>query len=209
MVPRQYVHLLLLISELLIIIALLILIVKGFRKDWKHKIWIGSKILTIEKIMFNNSYRLYPLLSIEPEIRYNYSYDYLLKHSRKNCEENYKKCGILDTYGNVMCIPEKDDCPINDIIVNFDNEELSRDNKKLDSSEYTLSYINTAIDKPIIVKYQETNEIPKYINDLNLIFDQETYNEYEASHRSSSSGSSSYGGGGGVEGEVEEEVLEI
>ena len=45
-----------------------------------------------------------------------------------------------------MCIPEKDDCPINDIIVNFDNEELSKDNKKLNSSEYTLSYINTAID---------------------------------------------------------------
>ena len=131
MVPRQYVHLLLLISELLIIIAMIILIVKGFGKDWKHKIWMGSKILTIEKIMFNNSYRLYPLLSIEPEIRYNYSYEYLLKHSRKNCEENYKKCGILDTYGNVMCIPEKDDCPINDIIVNFDYEGLSKESEDI------------------------------------------------------------------------------
>ena len=119
MVPRQYVHLLLLLSELMIIIAGIIWIVKGFKNDWIHKIWIGSKILTIDKILKDNNYNLYPLLSIEPEIRYNYSYEYLLKHSRKNCEENYKKCGILDTYGNIMCIPEKDACLINDIIVNM------------------------------------------------------------------------------------------
>ena len=34
-------------------------------------------------------------------------YEYLLQHSGENCEENYKKCGILDTSGNIMCIPKE------------------------------------------------------------------------------------------------------
>ena len=45
-----------------------------------------------------------------------YNYDYLLQHSGSSCEAKYKKCGILDTMGNIMCIPEADECPINDVI---------------------------------------------------------------------------------------------
>ena len=120
MVPRNYVHLLLILSELLIMASMIIIIFKYYYRDWNKEIWIGSKILTMKNIMKdNNNNNLYPLLSYDTNANYKYSYYYLLQHSGKYCEVNYKKCGILDTYGNIMCIPKEDECPINDIIVDF------------------------------------------------------------------------------------------
>ena len=205
MVPRQYVHLLFILSELIIIIASIVMIVKHFKVDWKRKIWIGSKILTVKKIMEDNNYNLYPLLSPESIDTYNVSYSELLKHSRKNCENNYKKCGILDTYGNIMCIPEKDECPINDIIVDQDSKEEEYILKgylrhKRYYHDKCLYYTNKVINKQIIVKINYSDEKPRYITDDNFIFDKETYHDYENSKRSSSSSSGSgryYGGGGG------------
>ena len=55
----------------------------------------------------NNSGNINPLIRLDNHLNYNYSY--LIQHStRNNCEENYKKCGILDTMGNIMCVPESE-----------------------------------------------------------------------------------------------------
>ena len=35
------------------------------------------------------------------------------------CKEGYKKCGILDTIGNILCIDNNFDCPINKLIVDL------------------------------------------------------------------------------------------
>ena len=40
----------------------------------------------------------------------------------QSCQENYKKCGILDTNYNILCLPKDEECPLNDIKVS--NEEL-------------------------------------------------------------------------------------
>ena len=49
-----------------------------------------------------------------------HDYEYLLNNSHKNCEDiNFQQCGILDTYGNIMCIPKEEKCPINKIIIDF------------------------------------------------------------------------------------------
>ena len=50
MAPRKYVHMLLIISELCIIGCCIFMIIL-YKSDepWKHKIWIGSKILTLKK----------------------------------------------------------------------------------------------------------------------------------------------------------------
>ena len=106
MAPRKYVHLLLILSEIIIIIVFVLIFVKLKTIDWKLIIWISSKILTVEKLMKENNYDLCPLISLDSGERYHHNYEYLLQHSGKNCETNYKKCGILDTYGNIMCIPK-------------------------------------------------------------------------------------------------------
>ena len=52
----------------------------------------------------------------------------------ENCQTGYKKCGKLDEMDNYLCIPNDEDCPINDIIItNEINQELEEEN---------YSYIN-------------------------------------------------------------------
>ena len=116
MAPRKIVHILLILSETIIIVCCLIMIIKYDRTDSEEQIWIASKILTLEKEMKKNNYELHPLLGISSDgelIEYYQNYESLLYHSNPNCEENYKKCGILDTYLNKMCIPIENEYPIN------------------------------------------------------------------------------------------------
>ena len=146
MAPRQIVHTLLILSEAIIIACCLIMIIKYDRTDSDEQIWIGSKILTLEKEMKKNNYELHPLLGISSEgkfIEYNQNYESLLYHSNPNCEENYKKCGILDTYGNIMCIPNEDECPINEIIIDEEskyNDYLSQGYQKAYLEKMTEGY---------------------------------------------------------------------
>ena len=185
MAPRQIVHGLLILSEVIIISSSLMMIIKYDRTSKKHKIWTGSKILTLKKEMKNNTYELHPILDINDMTEYNQNYESLLKHSSTNCENNYKKCGILDTYGNIMCIPEEDDCPINDIKIDLisKSEEYLYDGYKIAnlyelSEGFALYYTNKKINNEIVVKIKFSDEIPRYINEKNFIFDQDSYDRY-------------------------------
>ena len=87
---------------------------------------------------------------------YKKNYEYLLEYSRENCEENYKKCGILDTLGNIMCIPKEEKCPINDIKVDLAsnyNDYISQGYKMAHlenlTEEYSLYYTNMKTDREI------------------------------------------------------------
>jgi hypothetical protein len=76
------------------------MIIKYDGAEWDRKIWMGSKLLTLKEMMKDNNNKMYPILEINNDgtkIVYNQSYESLLKHSGKECEENYKSCGILDT----------------------------------------------------------------------------------------------------------------
>ena len=206
MKPRQYVHGLLIISYAIVFASCLIMILKYHSEDWEQKIWIGSKILTLKNEIKNNNYEIYPILNFNSDgtnNKYNQNYESLLKHSGKVCKDIYKKCGILDTYGNKMCIPIDDECPINEMIVDLssrNNEYLSNgyQNIKLNNlpSYYFLYYTNQKTDNEIIVKYAFSNEFPKYINEDNFIFDQDTYDSY-LSTKNTGRGGGGYGGGGG------------
>ena len=203
MAPRQIVHTLLILSEAIIIACCLIMIIKYDRTDSDEQIWIGSKILTLEKEMKKNNYELHPLLGISSEgkfIEYNQNYESLLYHSNPNCEENYKKCGILDTYGNIMCIPNEDECPINEIIIDEEskyNDYLSQGYQKAYLEKmtegYAIYYTNIKINQEIIVKIKFSDEIPRYINKENFVFDEKVYKFFLVS----SGGGGGYGGGGG------------
>ena len=56
--------------------------------------------------------------------RFRYkSYDDLIKRNliiqkQNNCPIGMKKCGIIDSLDNILCMKKYDDCPINDIIIN-------------------------------------------------------------------------------------------
>ena len=188
--PRKYVHFLLILSEVAIISACLIMIVIYEKRPYaydKHKVWIGSKLLTVSQIIKQNNYEIYPILDINSDnerINYSQNYESLLKHSGEQWEENYKKCGILNTLGNIMCIPENDECPINEVIVDLNSkydDYISKGYKvayleKLEE-DYALYYTNKAIDNEIVAKLDFFNNIPTYISENNLIFDYKTYKD--------------------------------
>lgn len=57
----------------------------------------------------------------------------------EDCQNWYKKCGKLDEMDNYLCIPNDEDCPINDIIISNEiNDELL---------EHNYSYINISNNK--------------------------------------------------------------
>ena len=63
MKPRQYVHSLLMLSEVFIIICMILCLATYLKIDKNYFIWIGSKILTTDKLMTDNNYNIYPILN--------------------------------------------------------------------------------------------------------------------------------------------------
>ena len=61
---RQYVHSLLMLSEVFIIICMILYLANYLKIDKNYFIWIGSKILTTDKLMTDNNYNIYPILNI-------------------------------------------------------------------------------------------------------------------------------------------------
>ena len=190
METEQIVYALLIFSHIIILICCLIMIIKYDRTDTEEKVWIASKIKTLKSEMLINNYNLYPIISISSEgniTEYKKNYNYLLNHSKnKVCEENYKKCGILDTCGNIMCIPNEGECPVNEIIVDSEskyNDYLSQGYQKAFLKNlkegYSIYYTNTKIDNKIIVKIKFSEEIPRYINEDNFIFDYKLFKSLE------------------------------
>ena len=173
-----------LICNLPCLIVFIILFVKR-HNDSKHfnnekNYWLSSKFLSVNEILKKNRYNNFPLLIIKSEyenITLNINYDYLLNHSTiDKCEKGFKKCGILDTFGNFMCIENELPCPINEMKV--DDKEKENEYKKNGFYSVNLNilpenkmlyYTNKSIDKEIIVKI--SYNIPKYITKDNLILD--------------------------------------
>ena len=165
------------------------MIAKYDRTDWDRKIWIGSKILTLKELIPMNNIQIYPIVDIHLNgtmVKYKENYESLLKNSYKNCEEkNLKKCGILDTLGNIMCIPEGEECPINELVIDNRSkiDEYKNNNYKVgylndvNQNNY-IYYRNDQIDKEIIAKIKASNETPRYINEDNLVFDEDTFQDY-------------------------------
>ena len=65
--PRQKVHFLLILSEVIIIACFIIIIIKLDRTASNEIIWFGSKILTLDKEMKKNNYELLPIVSISSD----------------------------------------------------------------------------------------------------------------------------------------------
>lgn len=211
--PRKYVHLSLLISEFILFSMMITIFIFGIiMNNKKQYVWIASKILTMKQMLANNMNNSYPLkrfISGNTIEQLEETYEYYLIHSTKTvCKENFKKCGILDTFGNIMCIPESDSCPINDIIVDSIEKKDEYINKgyeftqlELLNDNLYLYYTNNKIDKEIVVSFNITDKQPKYISPENFIFDENAFDKYLVSHSSGGDGGYDYDSGGGYDGD--------
>lgn len=82
------------------------------------------------------------------------------------CEENYKKCGILDQYENILCVNKTEECPINFFQIlnrkNYDEFTKEKDIYEQNNNIYKIinfgeNYImtsNTMINNSIPIQFQ-------------------------------------------------------
>lgn len=85
----------------------------------------------------------------------------------ENCKKNYKKCGILNNKGRILCLPEEEECPLNGFAIseNIDDSKYigySRATVK-DSDlnkDYYFYYTNSNINGNIITNFKLSNGYP-------------------------------------------------
>ena len=106
-----------------------------------------SKMLTIKAIIINNhrSELLDSFYNSGETTTLPVTYRNLLRlvKNKNECIENYRPCGILDTYGNVLCVEEFVPCPINKLKithVNAAGEYLSRNYKTVPLNNISTNY---------------------------------------------------------------------
>ena len=113
------------------------------------------------------------------DIDVTYTYSSLFNNSApsgKECNDGKKKCGLLDTMNNTMCIDKDKECPINFIIVS--NSSVPPSEYKYNFSHISFSdgsylhFTNEAIDHYIVYQFK--------ISDKEVCLDT---NEYSAGHR--------------------------
>ena len=94
------------------------------------------------------------------------SYNYYLENAVKlnqNCSNDKKECGILDSLNQKLCLNLNEDCPINDIKIdnnnNIDNSDIKYKTVKLNNGQF-LHYTNQSTDKPILIKLKLSDDKP-------------------------------------------------
>ena len=151
-------------------------------------IYYMSKILTLKSIIVNNHYsELLDYFSTSGD-QYTLSSTYrnLLKLNinKDECIENYRPCGILDTYGNVLCIEKYIPCPVNKmriVHINAAEDYLNSNYKTVPlsnvSKNYQFFYSNEFNDGNAVAVIIKTKDEPKFVSLNNFILDSETYEE--------------------------------
>lgn len=152
-------------------------------------IYYMSKMLTIKAIIVNNhrSELLDSFYNSDETTTLPMTYRNLLRlvKDKNECVTNYRPCGILDTYGNVLCVEEFVPCPINKLKithVNAAEEYLSRNYKTTPlnniSTNYQFFYSNEFNKGNGVVMIIKTKDDPKFINVNNFVLDSNTYIEF-------------------------------
>ena len=181
-----------LITQLIVILACIINIYSYYERpslEDHENGYVENVIKTIHNIIHDNNKLIFPKLT--PSRNYYTDYEALLKMSSNPCRRGTKKCGILDSLGNIMCIPQDDQCPINEAIVDskskradYEAKGYKVDNNKTNGllSDELLYYTNTKIDKEIVVNISESYSTPRYITDENFYTGGSTYDDDDDDH---------------------------
>ena len=175
-----------LISGISLLVLLSVIFHHSNSETYKFEyIYYMSKILTIKSIILNNHYsEVLDTFSNGQPIGLSSGYKNYLKlvKNKNGCISNYKPCGILDTYGNALCIDEYIPCPINKVKVDHIDKSIyfpGYNSVSLSDIPYNykLYYSNEFTDGNAVVSLIKTKDYPKYITTSNFIQDSEAFEE--------------------------------
>ena len=94
----------------------------------------------------------------------NYTVDY-----GENCKDNYKKCGIFNVEGKILCLPDEEDCPLNGFAISqnpYDTQYINAGYNKFKvkdnstNTDYYFYYTNNNINDNIITTFNLSNGFP-------------------------------------------------
>ena len=179
------------ISLVIMFGTLLSLIIKYYYGFSEYQyIWFCSKILTVKKMIEKNNNKDIVFSHYYEGDRYVFSQLKYLNYLERidnngDCLYNYKKCGILDTYGNSICFSQSVDCPINEMIFDSNSASIKTRYQNDNYDYYTtdrdniyLYYKKGVPNKGVILTpWLIRNSQPKYINNQNFIFDMDAFKE--------------------------------
>lgn len=74
----------------------------------------------------------------------------LAKSENIRCFSKHKPCGIIDTLGNYLCVPEEESCPVNRLFIR----------KQLDENNFNIETSNIKQDGEIFIKIFATEGFP-------------------------------------------------
>ena len=176
-----------LLASYILTLMLFGFIIDKRKKSKKEIVYYLSKISSVKNIVkTNHRSKIFNNFNEEGNLEgINIYYQRLLQLIEKGkCKTGYKRCGILDTIGNILCIDETFDCPINQINVDLKSERNKYLNKGFNEVynenliyNYQFYYSNNAIDNNIIVSILFSQNQPHYITISNFGIDTEAYED--------------------------------
>ena len=121
-------------------------------------------------------------------------FDYKNKYSvpsGQSCATNYKKCGILDSEGRILCLPNDEECPLNGFLISDKLDENGFDGvspiQVTDNFNYKIYYVyftNKNTDDKIITDFKLSHGSPcAQISEINWIkyYDNEIQEDFHCS----------------------------
>ena len=161
---------------------------KDSEKDQFQYIYYMSKIMTIKSIILENHYSEilvdFSNSGRPTTLSTNYRNFLKLVKNKNGCISGYKPCGILDTYGNVLCYDEFLDCPVNRVKVDHINKAFQYSSQNYSSvsldnipDNHKLFYSNNYDEGNAVTIIIKTKDEPKYLTNNNFILDSEAYKE--------------------------------
>ena len=162
-------------------------VIMGNRVSKEKLVYYLSKIATMKNIVkINHNSKLFHHFNSDGNLEgITTKYHRLLSLIIDGkCKDGYKKCGILDTMGNILCIDNNFDCPINKLIVDLysnKDEQAYKGMKQIYNENliynYKFFYSNNSLDGNSMVSLLFSDDYPRYITINNFIVDKAAYKD--------------------------------
>lgn len=111
-------------------------------------------------------YNNYFIYNKDKRTYFDYNKDYTVAEG-ENCKENYKKCGIFNSLGRILCLPNDEECPLNDFYISSNSDDVNYAGyEKMIVSDfsslqiYYIYYTNKKTDNNIITNFKLSNGYP-------------------------------------------------
>ena len=126
----------------------------------------GNKTEIVDEKIFTKIFQNKFFYNGKDKNYFDYKNNYTVSPGN-NCFNNYKKCGILDQAGNILCLPDNEDCPLNGFWISdiaSDPEYIGYECKEvydsIDNSNFYIYYTNNNTDGEIITEFKLSAGIP-------------------------------------------------